>query len=130
MSHYVIVTGGRDADQETLAHVSAVLDFLNSFYGGTLRVLHGAARGVDARAAEVCEVLGITQRPYPADWGRGNRAGLERNEKMARLVDSWIGPEHTGEVIAFRGGRGTEHMCSMAERFSLPLTRIPDHSTA
>jgi hypothetical protein len=125
VSHYVIVTGGRDADDVTLEDVRVVLTFLNSFYGGTLRVLHGAAKGVDARAAEVCDELGVGVKAFPADWGRGNQAGLERNEKMARLVDSWMGPEHTGEVIAFRGGRGTAHMCSMAERFHIPLTQIP-----
>lgn len=127
MSHYVVITGGRKADEVTREHVEEVLIFLASFYGKALRVLHGDAKGVDAKAAETCMNLHITVKAFPADWeGRGNQAGLERNEKMAKLVNAWCADGHTGEVIAFDGGRGTEHMCSMAEKYGLTLTRIPD----
>lgn len=128
MAHYVCVTGGREPDETTLEDVREVLGFLHSFYGGTLRVIHGAARGVDTEAGRVCAERGIPVREFPADWGSGKGAGLERNEKMARVLFSWWGPEHTVEVIAFRGGRGTSHMISTAERLHLPLTVVPDLS--
>lgn len=125
MNHYVLVTGGRDADDVVLAEVRDCLRFMSMFYGGTLRVMHGDARGVDTAAAQACVEFDITCKAFPADWGRGRNAGLERNEKMGGLLISWMRQGHSGEVLAFRGGRGTEHMVQFATRLGLEVTRIP-----
>jgi hypothetical protein len=125
VNHYVLVTGGRDADDVVLQEVDDCLTFLHHFYGARLRVMHGAARGVDTKAQEVCERLGIVVKAFPADWGRGKRAGIERNEKMGGLLIKWMAQGHSGEVLAFRGGRGTEHMATFAGQLGIDVTRIP-----
>lgn len=121
----MLVTGGREADGIVLAEVRDCLRFMGMFYGGTLRVMHGDAKGVDAAAQAACDEFGITCKAYPADWGRGRNAGLERNEKMGGLLISWMRRGHSGEVLAFRGGRGTEHMIRFATNLGLDVTRIP-----
>ncbi len=131
MAHYVIISGGRDQDgPEIHADMGEILGFLQMFYGNDLRVLHGAARGVDSVAQETCDDLGITVKAYPADWDANPRAaGVIRNRQMADLVAKWSKSGHTGELIAFRGGNGTENMVKEALERDIPVTRVPHDET-
>lgn len=131
MAHYVVVAGGRELDlPETHADMGEILGFLKLWYGNDLRVLHGAARGVDSVAQRVCETLGITVKAFPADWdGLGKAAGGVRNRQMADLVAKWSKSGHTGELIAFRGGSGTENMVKEALERDIPVTRVPHDET-
>ena len=125
MAHYVCICGGRDED--TPEHEAAMRDilwFLKAFYGVGLRVMHGDARGIDRLAGRVAAELEIPVKAYPADWGRGKRGGIERNEYMAGLLVSWEQLEHSTEVIAFPGGRGTAHMSSFSEKLGLNVTYL------
>lgn len=126
MAHYVCFTGGRDTvGPAVLDAVSDTLSFLHNFYGVGLRVMHGDARGLDTIVDTVARSLGITTKAFPADWGRGKRAGIERNEHMGQLLVKWENQGHSVEVIAFPGGRGTAHMARFAEQLGLNVTHIP-----
>jgi len=125
VNHYVVICGGRDPDDETLAGVDDVLRFLHLFYEDTLRVMHGAAPGVDTRAQEICDLLGVPVKAYPADWSRGKQAGPERNRKMAQLLIDWMRLGHSAEVIAFKGGSGTKHMATHAGLLGINVTHVP-----
>lgn len=124
MSHYVLVTGGREPPESVRDDVEAVLSLLKGLHGADLRVMHGAARGVDSWVQGACERLGITVRGFPADWERGNRAGLERNIDMISKVVSWMALGHTAQVVAFPGGTGTAHCATTAEKSGLDVSWI------
>ena len=125
MSHYVCFTGGRKNDTpEVEAAMFDIVFFLHHFYGVGLRVMHGDAKGVDAVADRIARRLDVVTKAFPADWGRGDRAGTERNEKMANMLISWAQQGHTVEVIAFRGGRGTDHMTTFSDKLGLNVTHI------
>ena len=127
MSHYVLVCGGRDPEPLVCQEVTDCLTWMSAFYGNTLRVLHGGARGVDATAQAVCDELGIQVKAFPADWDtHGKSAGPIRNTHMATLLCKWTAQGHTAEVLAFDGGRGTAHMVKTAEDVGLQLTVIPE----
>lgn len=124
--HYVCFTGGRDVDGPDVAEAMVdILTFMKHFYGVGLRVMHGGARGVDAIAGTVAADLDVVCKEFPADWGRGRKAGIERNIHMAELLVKWEHQGHSVEVIAFPGGRGTEHMATFAGRLGLNVTHIP-----
>ena len=125
MSHYVCFTGGRDLDNEdTEAAMDDIVRFMSMFYGVGLRIMHGGATGIDAVADRAAVRYDVTRKAYPADWGRGRRAGPERNKKMAGLLVAWAQQGHSVEVIAFPGGRGTKHMADLSEKLGLNVTYI------
>lgn len=124
VNHYVLVTGGREPDPTVRDDIEAVLRLLRGLHGGTLRVLHGDARGVDTWTQELCDEMGITVKAYPADWGQGRRAGLDRNVKMISNVVSWMASGHTAQVVAFPGGQGTAHCATTAEKCGLDVSWI------
>jgi len=125
VSHYVLICGSRNQpDPHTRNAVHDVLQFLHWFYDLGLRVLHGDAPGIDRTAHQWCIDHGVTVRAYPADWGRGRRAGPERNQRKANNLLAWSQQGHSVEVIAFAGGRGTSHMTSYAEQLGLDVTHI------
>lgn len=131
MSHYVLVTGGRDPRPEVHDDIEAVLKLLKGLHGSDLRVMHGAARGVDSWAQELCDQLGIRSKAYPADWeGRGKRAGRERNAKMVTLLVSWLAEGHSAQVVAFEGGRGTADCVATAEAAGLDVSEMVANATA
>jgi hypothetical protein len=92
---------------------------------GVTELRHGAAKGVDQRAAaEVSQRLpGVKVRPFPAQWrselGYNARAGLERNATML-LADPVV------EVLfAFPGDTGTAHCVRTAQSAGIEVVFAP-----
>jgi hypothetical protein len=81
-------------------------------------LIHGAARGADALAADWAKQRGIHAIAYPADWAHeGRKAGPIRNQQMLNS-----GKPHI--VIAFPGGKGTDDMISRSEAAGVPVVRV------
>jgi YspA, cpYpsA-related SLOG family len=82
------------------------------------RLVHGAARGADALAADWAESQGIDVWAMPADWERNGRiAGPLRNQQM--LDDA-----KPALVIAFPGGSGTRDMVRRAKAAGIEVIEI------
>jgi len=87
-------------------------------FEGKPTLLHGDSRGVDRAVAAAVRRRGFAVSPFPADWDRyGKAAGPLRNEQMLKQAD---------HLIAFIGGRGTEHCVRTAEKMgkSVYLVRL------
>lgn len=98
--------------------------FLDNYHGQIVggmqtisHVIHGDARGADKMAQAWAIYHGIQPVACAAIWGAGDtydsRAGLRRNAAMLQL--------RPDVVIAFPGGRGTAHMCRIAEVAGIPV---------
>jgi hypothetical protein len=113
----VVVTGGRDHNpsREELNAFWAIFDRIDA-----TELHHGNARGVDLGVAgEVRRSRPeVPVIPHPADWDtHGKAAGPIRNQAMLL----------TGlALIAFPGGRGTEHCKAAAARMGRPVFLIED----
>lgn len=123
--HYCVTTGGRDYSDR--ATVEEILGFMAKFYGDELRILHGAARGADTLVAETCELLEIRCKAYPADWSKGNGAGIARNAEMVAKVVSWRALGHDASMVAFLGGNGTRDAAKRGEKALIPVSYIPEN---
>ena len=122
--HYVLITGGRDPDPSVRDDIEAVLRLLKGLHGAGLRVMHGAVKGVDSWAEEICGQLEITSKGSPANWGQGRRAGLDRNVDMISKLVGWMALGHTAQVVAFPGGAGTALCATTAEKCGLDVSWI------
>jgi hypothetical protein len=108
----VLVCGGRDFRDRT--ELSDTLDGLHEIRRFA-HMIAGGAHGADLLAEEWAEVHGVACEVYYADPMRlGRDAGRVRNERM--LVEGR--PEL---VIAFRGGRRTEHMVRIARHAGIEV---------
>lgn len=102
----VLVCGGRDFHDR--AELSDTLDGLHEARRFAMMIT-GGAQGADLLAEEWAEARGLTCEVYHADPLRLRReAGRIRNHRM--LTEGR--PEL---VVAFRGGRRTEHMVRIAQ---------------
>lgn len=100
----ILVCGGREFNNRY-----AVFDYLDDLRKelGVTHVVTGGARGADALGADWAAARGIDQTVMRADWAKhGRSAGFVRNIAMANTK-----PEL---VVAFPGGKGTEHMVRVA----------------
>lgn len=105
----VIVAGGRDfEDYERLTRI------MNNFLhlGVNLEVVCGMARGADSLGKQWADENNILVHKFPADWSKGNSAGIKRNIEMANFSNT---------LIAFwdRKSRGTDHMIQTAKEKGL-----------
>ncbi len=103
----VLVCGGRDFnDKEFLFRT---LDRLHIQYNFQI-VIQGEAKGADLLAREWAESRAISCWCFPADWEKnGRRAGPLRNIEMLEKGQPDL-------VVAFPGGKGTDHMKKIAEK--------------
>lgn len=111
----VLVCGGRDfTDREWLYRV---LDNLN--LEKTIEVIiHGGAQGADTMAGRWAEILCIPTQVIRADWKRhGRAAGPIRNLEM-------LDRGRPDLVVAFPGGRGTNHMIRSALKANVPCAAL------
>lgn len=110
----VAVTGGRDYADE--AWVFTVLDAARQRLGLTVLV-HGGASGLDTLADRWAKRRNVPAELYPAKWRQwGKSAEPRRNQQMV---------ESTPDVlIAFKGGRGTDHMKSVARYAGVRVVEV------
>ena len=114
----VLVTGGRGYND-----VGTVFDCLTKLNAQFERlvVIHGAAKGADSLAGEVCAEAGIEFVTVPAAWKKYNRAaGPIRNQLMLDLFPK------LDMVLAFPGGDGTADMMSQAKKRNIPVIESQD----
>jgi len=90
----VVVTGGRDFNDETL--IKRTLDLFDIGH-----LVHGGCTGVDSLAEKYCKENKIPFTRMPANWlMHGIAAGPIRNAEMLERFPNAI-------LIAFPGGKGT-----------------------
>lgn len=100
MIERLIIAGGRDVrlSDDDLAKLDALVD--------VREVVTGGARGVGTDALLWARRRRIKETVFLPDWAKyGKRAGPIRNTFMA---------QYGTDLAVFDGGRGTEHMLSMA----------------
>jgi hypothetical protein len=101
----VLVCGGRH-----FSDITAAFNALDEIHRETpiTCIAQGGAMGADYLATLWARQNKIPNAEYPANWKRDGKAGgPKRNEWMLR--DS-----HPNLVVAFPGGKGTEHMVKIA----------------
>ena len=111
-THYQLICGGRDfCDERWMeAHIERMVTLCES-RSKEFVVVEGAARGADLLAGSTARSRKLRVVEIPADWERlGKRAGFARNELMASFLLREIRNGASGDVVAFPGGRGTQHM--------------------
>ncbi len=128
----VVVTGGRDyEDEDARKHVYQVLDDLNPAL-----VMHGACRlqgyielsGADRLADDWSARRDVDCYRIPAKWVRyGTSAGPKRNKELLdKAVHQSSMLAGGGEpwpiyVVAFPGGKGTQHCVEAAEDLGIQV---------
>jgi len=76
------------------------------------------AQGADMFAHNWAEVVGIPIEEYPANWKEfGKSAGAIRNQQMLKEGKPNL-------VIAFPGGRGTEHMIEISKKAKVKVEQV------
>jgi hypothetical protein len=134
MNKAIIITGDRNATRETWRKIvlqtilceipNAPLSRTNYSYV----IIHGAARGIDSLAHEIClESRGFSEIPMLAQWKtHGKAAGPRRNEKMLKVL---LTLRETGYEIAVHAfhdsitiSRGTGHMVRIAREADVSVT--------
>lgn len=110
---YTWIDGKKLVDYEQLRKMYDVLDEINITV-----LITGRARGADRFSELYARRAGIEIEAYPADWNQfGKRAGPIRNAQMLR-------EGRPGLVVAFPGGVGTAHMCSIAEKAGVEVKKV------
>lgn len=125
MQPRILVCGGRDFnDYEFIRNSLDKLCFDRGWLFDTeycmpnIHLIHGAARGADDCADQWGVVNWVPTSVYPAEWDKyGRRAGPLRNIQMLKEGKPDI-------VVAFPGGRGTEHMKKIAREAGVEVLEI------
>ena len=111
-----LVCGGRDFTDSATFHDA--MQRLTEMWGCPGKLVHGAAKGVDAMAAAWADRMALDVAACPADWDKhGKAAGPIRNEDM--LVT-----HKPNRVIAFPGGKGTADMVRRAKKHGIDVIEI------
>lgn len=110
-TNVAIVCGGRDFND--VGYMAAVMtECVKMFDLG--KVIQGGAHGADKLAGQWASENWLDMQVVPADWDtHGKAAGFIRNTQMADL--------NPDVVIAFPGGKGTEHMINIARERRIPV---------
>ena len=107
----VLVCGGRDFNDQALLE-KILADY---FYGPEDVLICGMAKGADMMAFNYVNRSDSHIEKYPADWNKhGRSAGPIRNQQMLTEGKPDV-------VVAFPGGRGTEHMKSIARKAGIQV---------
>lgn len=111
----VLVCGGRDYENERAIH--RILDFVSP-----TMIVCGGAQGADNIAYRYALERNIPADVFHARWRiYGKKAGPIRNQKMLDEAKPDL-------VIAFPGGRGTNHMVKIARRDGYTVWPIEDET--
>lgn len=110
----VIVCGGRDfTDKDFLFQK---LNKMNVEFGFDV-IYEGGAKGADSLAREWAKEFNIPCKTFPAEWNKyGSKAGPIRNLQML--------DQNPDLVIGFAGGRGTDHMITVARKVGITTYRF------
>lgn len=104
----VLVCGGREFDD--INYIFKILDALEISH-----IISGGASGADSHAYGYALIRQITITVYPARWAKyGKKAGPLRNIEMATESKADL-------VVAFPGGKGTDHMVDTAKKFNIKV---------
>jgi glycerophosphoryl diester phosphodiesterase len=111
----VIVAGSRNFNCfEKLTN--AMNEYLkDAIYGNDFEIVSGGAKGADRLGEQYARLYGATVKQFIPDWnGLGRRAGMVRNEQMAKYAT---------HLVAFWDGMspGTRHMIEFAKRSGLTV---------
>lgn len=108
----VIIAGPRNITKATAETLVREALSKSGWVQKITHVIHGAAKGIDSAAHDVCEgIWPVT--PFPADWNaHGKAAGPIRNKDMANNADA---------LIAVWNGKstGTKNMIDTATKAGL-----------
>ena len=111
----VLVCGGRDFNNYKLLE-----DTLNKWLipSSTDIIISGLARGADTLGVQYANAHNIQVMSFPALWNTyGKSAGYRRNEQM--LIEG-----KPDLVIAFQGGKGTQHMIDISKSANITVKQI------
>jgi len=109
----VIVTGGRNYQERSVVY--AALDRVLKKHPD-MELWSGSAKGADTLALEWALSREVNYRGFPAKWSAyGHRAGPERNKAMIAEAIAVAGANADVVVVAFPGGRGTDHCVHEAQ---------------
>lgn len=110
----VVVTGGRDFADRSL--LFGVLDGIHDATPVTL-IRNGGMTGADALSSRWAYERRVDTECVGALWGKyGSKAGPIRNE--------WMLSRPTDLVVAFPGGRGTQHTIDRARRIGVIVREV------
>jgi predicted Rossmann-fold nucleotide-binding protein len=126
--HYQLICGGREF--ENVEWMSQhLIDVLKrcSEKGIELHVVTGLARGADRLAHDVAQRFGVEVHGFVAQWSvHGRSAGYKRNVRMAEFLVEQRRAGHSVDVVAFPGGRGTEHMRNISRERGITVYQPRD----
>lgn len=111
----VLVCGGRDFKKKSLIY--RILDELSKEHDIEC-IIEGDAEGVDRIAGSWAQKKRIMNVKYQAEWNLyGSSAGPIRNNKMLKEGKPDL-------VIAFPGGKGTDHMKEIARKALVKVLEV------
>lgn len=113
----ICICGGRD--YFNAERVYEVLDYAYRYKPFTL--ISGGATGADTLGIQWAKLRGVPCEVYPAQWRlHGRRAGPLRNYQMiATGIDV---------LLAFPGGRGTEHMMLACTKAGVKVIKVSNET--
>lgn len=89
---------------------------------GDFSIISGGARGADRMAEQYAELYDCELEVFAAEWDKhGKAAGTIRNKKMLEEGKPDL-------VIAFPGGKGTEHMKKISKEAGIRVIEIEDNA--
>jgi len=110
----VIIAGTRGFSSYELLEQALDEILGDEIYGEGFESVSGGARGTDRLGERYAKRVGAEVKRFIPDWNNGKKAGILRNELMAR---------HGTHLIAFWDGisPGTGHMIRIAKRQGLTV---------
>lgn len=116
----ILVCGGRrygytDLDEKNLYVVYNGVGEIAKYRPTS--IVQGGAKGGDEIGVLAAQLLKCELYTFKADWDKyNNAAGPIRNKQMLETKPDLI--------IAFKGGVGTKHMISIAEKADIPIVHV------
>jgi SLOG family YspA-like protein len=124
----VLVTGDRNWSLDNACQAEVIENLMKNYYevGQPVRIVHGAARGVDSMADYYAVEYSLEVVRYPAEWDQyGRAAGPIRNRQML--------DEKPNLVVAFhddlRASKGTKDMVNQALKAGITVVHIMSDGT-
>jgi len=108
----ILIAGGRNFSDKQFMY-----SYMRQYLGVATLVISGTAKGADRMGEKWANEFGIPVKRFPAQWSRyGSKAGPIRNRQM-------LDEGQPDLVIVFKGGRGSEHMATIAKKAGVKTRR-------